>query len=91
MNISKEEFMERYCIHLQNRIVYPKFKYESFNEETESYTGLVIIKTAEEMREAENKIDNCLEEIKTNEQLTEELKISQQQVADLEIELILIK
>lgn len=59
MDISKKDFLTKHCIKVKDRVIYPYFKYESFDEETMSYTGLVIIKTAEEMREAENKIDIC--------------------------------
>lgn len=86
MEISKKDFLTKHCIKVKDRVIYPYFKYESFDEETKSYTGLVIIKTAEEMREAENKIDIC--PTKTVEQRLEE---AEQKLAESEEEKKLLK
>lgn len=75
MNISKEDFIKEYYIEKDGKFINPRFEYESFDIETMSYIGLTIIKTAEEMLEAENKIDICLEPT--------EIQILQDQVTKL--------
>lgn len=86
MDISKEDFLTKHCIALKDRVIYPFFKYESFDEETMSYTGLVIIKTAEEMREAENKIDIC-----PPKTLEERLEEAEQKLAEKDQENKMLK
>lgn len=86
MDISKKDFLTKHCIEVKDRVIYPYFKYESFDEETMSYTGLFIIKTAEEMREAENKIDIC-----PPKTVEERLAEAEQKLAESEEEKKLLK
>lgn len=76
------------------RFTFKDYVYDSVLEDYR-YIGFTITKTAEEVYQEwlkkKEQIDICSEEIKTNEQLTEELKLSQQAIVDLEIELLVSK
>lgn len=89
MNISKEDFIKKYCIEKEGKTIFPFYKYEKFDIETMSYEGLSIVKTAQEMYEESQKQNDNYLEIKNNQELTKEILLSQQAIADLEIRLIL--
>lgn len=69
MNINREDFIKKHCIQLEDRVIYPIYEYETYNEKDDSYSGLKIIKKAEEMTQ---QIDICTDKPKTNEELTKE-------------------
>ena len=54
MEIRREDFVEQYCIHNDDRIIYPKYSYREYKNGV--YYDLVIEKTAKEMTK---QIDIC--------------------------------
>lgn len=77
MNISKEEFIEKYCKIVNGDIKYPIYKCENFDSETNMYIGLEIIKTVDELIKEQLELENqepSKTKICTMEDLQEENK-----------------
>ena len=58
--MTRDDFMQSYVKIIDEKIYYPKYTFDSFDKESEEYTNLKIIKTAEEeYQDSLKQIDNC--------------------------------
>lgn len=76
MNISKEEFIKKYCEVVNEDIKYPIYGYKKFDKETNMYFGLEILKTLEELEKEQLELEASQEnkpKVYTNEELQKHL------------------
>lgn len=82
-----EEELQKMNLETEHGIFTPMYSYESYDNETNSYVGFVLIKTAKE--KYEEWLENKDKVIKPQQSVDERVISLEKQLADLEISQIL--